>query len=142
VIVTENGTNFILHVPGARKAEIAPLMAYRGLTFSTSASTRENAVLFSIGNPYSLADLAEPNSPTLGAYRQQIDLSRALDGKGTTRLPPGREFGITKRPRSIICSREKAASTGISRAWGKPQPPSLIAMSAKRNACWSFARRR
>jgi hypothetical protein len=38
--------NFILHVPGARKAEIAPLMAYRGLTFSTSASTRENAVLW------------------------------------------------------------------------------------------------
>jgi SNF2 family DNA or RNA helicase len=91
VIVTENGKNFILHVEGARKSEIAPLMAYRGLTFSTSASTREHAVLFT-PNPYALADLADPASPTLGAYRRQIDLSRALDGKGTTRLPPGREL--------------------------------------------------
>jgi SWI/SNF-related matrix-associated actin-dependent regulator 1 of chromatin subfamily A len=91
VIVTENGKNFILHVPGARKTEIAPLMAYRGLTFSTSASTRENAILWTV-NPYALADLAEPDSPTLGAYRKQIDLSRALDGKGSTRLPPGKEL--------------------------------------------------
>lgn len=89
--VTENGQNFILNVPGARKAEIAPLMAYRGLTFSTSASTRENAVLFST-NPYALADLADPDSLTLGAYRKQIDLSRALDGTGTKRLPPGKEL--------------------------------------------------
>lgn len=92
MIVTENGSNFILHVPSSRKQDIAPLMAYRGLTFSTSASTRENAVLFSIGNPYALADLASPDSPILGAYRQQIDLSRALDGVGTKRLPPGREL--------------------------------------------------
>jgi len=91
MIVTENGQNFILHVPSTRKAEIAPLMAYRGLIFSTSASSRDKAVLWST-NPYSLADLAEPDSPALGAYRKQIDLSRALDGRGTTRLPPGREL--------------------------------------------------
>jgi SWI/SNF-related matrix-associated actin-dependent regulator 1 of chromatin subfamily A len=93
VIVTENGTNFILHVPSTRRDEIAPLMAYRGLTFSTSASSRENAVLFSTGNPYALADLASPDSPTLGAYRRQIDLSRALNGPDYSRYcPPGREL--------------------------------------------------
>jgi len=91
MIVTENGANFILHVPSTRKSEIAPLMAYRGLVFSTSASSKDNAVLWST-NPYSLADLAEPDSPTLGAYRKQIELSRALDGVGTRRLPPGREL--------------------------------------------------
>lgn len=91
MIVTENGANFILHVPSTRQSEIAPLMAYRGLVFSTSASTRHNAILWST-NPYALADLAGPDSPTLGAYRRQIDLSRALDGRGTTRLPPGREL--------------------------------------------------
>lgn len=89
--VEENGQNFILYVGAARKADIAPLMAYRGLTFSLSASSQENAVLWST-NPYALADLAEPDSPTLGAYRKQIDLSRALDGIGTSRLPPGKEL--------------------------------------------------
>src|SRR5574338_175038 len=89
--VTENGTNLILHVPSTRKADIAPLMAYRGLTFSTSASSKDNAVLWST-NPYALADLAEPNSPILGPYRRQIDLSRALNGIGTRKLPPGREL--------------------------------------------------
>jgi SNF2 family DNA or RNA helicase len=64
-------------------------MAYRGLTFSTSASSREKAVLFS-PNPYSLADLAD--CPELAPYRKQVDLSRALDGVGTHRLPPGREL--------------------------------------------------
>lgn len=91
MIVTENGTNYILHVPSSRRSDIAPLMAYRGLVFSTSASTRDNAVLWST-NPYALADLANENSPQLGAYRKQIELSRALDGKGTKRLPPGREL--------------------------------------------------
>jgi SWI/SNF-related matrix-associated actin-dependent regulator 1 of chromatin subfamily A len=91
MIVTENGANFILHVPSTRRLEIAPLMAYRGLVFSTSASSKDNAVLFTT-NPYALADLAEPDSPTLGAYRRQIELSRALDGIGTKRLPPGKEL--------------------------------------------------
>lgn len=92
MIVTENGQNFILHVPSIRKDEIAPLMAYRGLVFSTSASTKDNAVLWST-NPYSLADLAEPNSPTLGGYRKQIDLSRAEHGPDYARFcPPGKEL--------------------------------------------------
>lgn len=91
MIVTENGDNFILHVPSAQKQEVANLMAYRGLTFSTSASSREKAVLWAT-NPYALADLADDSCPKLRGYRKQIDLSRALDGKGTSRLPPGREL--------------------------------------------------
>ena len=89
--VEENGDNFILYVEAARQSDIAPLMAYRGLTFSTSASTRQNAVLWSI-NPYALCDLAAPDSPKLGPYRRQVDLSRALDGIGTRKLPPGKEL--------------------------------------------------
>jgi len=89
--VTENGNNFILHVPSAQKKQVANLMSYRGLTFSTSASSREEAVLWST-NPYSLADLADPTCPKLAAYKRQIELSRALDGIGTRRLPPGKEL--------------------------------------------------
>ena len=89
--VVENGKNFVLKVPSARKAEIANLMAYRGLTFSTSASSRAEAVLWAT-NPYALADLANGECPTLAPYRQQIELSRALDGKGTRKLPPGKEL--------------------------------------------------
>lgn len=91
MIVEENGANFILRVPSAQKKEIAALMSYRGLTFSTSASSRNEAVLWGT-NPYALADLASPSSPILGAYRREVDLSRALDGRGTVRLPPGKEL--------------------------------------------------
>lgn len=87
----KNRNAYILEVPSAKKSEIANLMAYRGLTFSTSASSREKAVLFS-DNPYSIADLADENDPELGPYRRAVELSRALDGKGTTKLPPGREL--------------------------------------------------
>jgi SNF2 family DNA or RNA helicase len=89
--VSENNGNFILRVPSAQKKDIAGLMAYRGMIFSTSASSREAAVLWS-PNPYSLADIAGEDMPTLGAYRKQIEKSRALDGKGTSKLPPGREL--------------------------------------------------
>jgi SWI/SNF-related matrix-associated actin-dependent regulator of chromatin subfamily A-like protein 1 len=89
--VSENGQNFILHMPTSNKKEIANVMAYRGLAFSTSASSRDEAVLFSL-NPYSLADLADVSMPVLGPYRAQIEKSRALDGVGTKRLPPGREL--------------------------------------------------
>lgn len=89
--VTENGDNFILRIPSAQKKIVADQMAYRGLTFSTSASSREEAVLWAT-NPYALADLADETCPKLAAYRREIDLSRALDGKGTLRLPPGREL--------------------------------------------------
>jgi len=91
VIVEENGSNFILRIPSAQKKFVADQMAYRGLTFSTSASSREEAVLWAT-NPYALADLADETCPKLAAYRREIDLSRALDGKGTLRLPPGKEL--------------------------------------------------
>jgi SWI/SNF-related matrix-associated actin-dependent regulator 1 of chromatin subfamily A len=132
VIVTENGSNFILHVPGARKSEIAPLMAYRGLTFSTSASTRENAVLFSMGNPYALADLAEPHSPTLGAYRRQIDLSRALDGIGTKRLPPGKELWDFQKATLDYLLARKGGIDGDQPGLGKT--PTAIAYCNEREA--------
>ena len=132
MIVTENGDNFILHVPAARKSDIAPLMAYRGLTFSTAASTRENAVLFSIGNPYALADLAEPTSPQLGAYRKQIDLSRALDGRGTTRLPPGRELWDYQRGTLDYLLARKGGIDGDQPGLGKT--PTAIAYCNEREA--------
>ncbi len=89
--VEENGKNFILRVPTSDRKEIANLMAYRGLTFSTSASSRHEAVLWT-SNPYSLADLADEALPTLGPYRAQIEKSRALDGIGTRKLPAGKEL--------------------------------------------------
>jgi SWI/SNF-related matrix-associated actin-dependent regulator 1 of chromatin subfamily A len=92
VIVEENGKNFVLRVPAASKEAIAGLMAYRGLAFSTSASSRQEAVLFAVDNPYALADLADIDLPTLGPYRDKIEKSRALDGVGTRKLPPGREL--------------------------------------------------
>jgi SNF2 family DNA or RNA helicase len=85
-----SGDFFVLEVPAAQKAEVASLMAYRGLAFSLSASDREKAVLFS-PNPYSMADLAT-DCVELAPYKTQIDLSRALDGVGTRKLPPGREL--------------------------------------------------
>lgn len=90
--VFKNQNYFVLEVPAARKAEIAELMAYRGAVFSTSASSREKAVLFS-ENPYAFADLADPvECPELAPYQREIDLSRALQGNGTGRLPPGKEL--------------------------------------------------
>ena len=89
MIVTKHNNHYVLEVPAARKAEVANLMAYRGLTFSTSASSREKAVLFS-SNPYAVADMGE--CPELAAYKTEIELSRALDGVGTTKLPPGKEL--------------------------------------------------
>lgn len=83
------GEFFVLEVPAAQKKEIAGIMAYRGATYSTSASSREKAVLFS-DNPYAFADI--PGCAELAPYKAQIDLSRALDGKGTRKLPPGLEL--------------------------------------------------
>lgn len=82
---------YVWEMPQANKAEIVRAMAYRGMTFSKSASSRERAVMFS-ANPYSVADLADVDDPDLGEYRRAIELSRALDGKGTHRLPPGKEL--------------------------------------------------
>lgn len=85
-----NNGLYVLEVPKANSAAIAELMAYRGLTFSTSASSREKAILFT-NNPYALADLAD-DVPELSAYHKAIGASRALDGKGTLKLPPGLEL--------------------------------------------------
>lgn len=86
-----SGDFYVLEVPKAKRADIARLMAYRGLVFSMSASDREKAVLFT-PNPYALADLANGECPELDPYRKQIEASRALDGIGTHRLPPGKEL--------------------------------------------------
>jgi len=86
--VLYNNGNYVLQVPSLQKDEVASLMAYRGLTFSTSASSKEYAVLFS-NNPYSVCDLAE-GVPELQSYRDAIEASRALDGKGTKHLPAGK----------------------------------------------------
>ena len=88
--VEANNGHFILRVPAAQKAMVADLMAYRGLAFSTSASSKSEAILFS-NNPYSLADLAS-DCPALAGYYEAIGLSRAPDGVGTTKLPPGKEL--------------------------------------------------
>lgn len=81
---------YILYVPETSKAEVAALMAYRGLTFSTAASTAKQGVLFS-NNPYSVCDLAS-DVPELAAYKANIEASRALNGVGTKKLPPGKEL--------------------------------------------------
>jgi len=91
--VWQNGANYICEVPTGPdvKKLIADMMAYRGVTFSTAASSREKAVLFAT-NPYALADLANPDCPGLAPFKRMIDLSRALDGVGTRKLPPGKEL--------------------------------------------------
>lgn len=131
MIVTENGANFILHVPSTRRAEIAPLMAYRGLVFSTSASSRDNAVLFTT-NPYALADLATEKCPQLFPYRKQIDLSRALDGRGTLRLPPGRELWDYQKATLDYLLARKGGINGDQPGLGKT--PTSIAYCNEREA--------
>lgn len=131
MIVTENGANFILHVPSSRKLDIAPLMAYRGLVFSTSASTRDNAILWST-NPYALADLASTDSPVLGSYRKEIERSRALDGLGTIRLPPGRELWDFQKATLDYLLRRRGGIDGDQPGLGKT--PTAIAYCNDREA--------
>ena len=103
--VWANAGHFILEVPRERKEEIAKLMAYRGLTFSTSASSSQKAILWT-NSPYGLADLAE-DCPELAPYRDAIDASRALDGIGTMKLPPGRElWGYQKATLDYLLARK------------------------------------
>lgn len=129
--VTENSGNFVLHVPSTKKKEIANLMAYRGLTFSTSASSRDKAVLWS-NNPYSLADLAEEDCPKLHAYRKQIDLSRAVDGQGTSRLPPGLELWDYQKATLDYLLGRGGGINGDQPGLGKT--PTSIAYANERNA--------
>lgn len=123
--VEDNGRYFILRVPRARRADIANLMAYRGLAFSTSASSTNEGVLFS-DNAYALADLAAPDCGRLEPYRREIEASRATDGKGTTRLPPGKELWgyqkasfdyILKRGGGILGDQPGLGKTPISLAY-------------------------
>lgn len=127
--VTENGDNFVLHVPSAQKKQIANLMAYRGLTFSTSASSREKAVLWST-NSYSLADLADPTCLKLAAYKRQIELSRALDGVGTRRLPPGKELWDYQKATLDYLLARKGGINGDQPGLGKT--PTSIAYANER----------
>lgn len=96
---------YVLEAPTSNRKEVAKAMSYRGMMFSTAASSRLQAVLFS-RNPYSIADLASADDPDLGAYKREIELSRALDGKGTHRLPPGKElWGYQKAALDYLLKR-------------------------------------
>jgi len=111
--------HYIMEVPASRREDIASLMAYRGLTFSTSASSREKAVLFT-SNPYAVADIADPATcPDLAPYRAQIDLSRALDGVGTKRLPPGVELWDYQRATLDYLLARKGGINGDQPGLGK-----------------------
>lgn len=118
MIVTENGPNFILKVPTSKKEIVANLMAYRGLAFSTSASSRDEAVLFST-NPYALADMATEDCKQLYPYREEIEKSRALDGKGTKRLPAGVELWDYQRATLDYLLARKGGINGDQPGLGK-----------------------
>lgn len=88
--VFRNKDYFILEVDKTAKDTIKEHLAYRGLVFSTSASNAEKAILFT-ENPYALADLGA-GVDGLDPLARAIEASRALDGKGTWKLPPGKEL--------------------------------------------------
>lgn len=131
MIVQENGPNFILRVPSINKNIVADLMAYRGLAFSKSASSRDEAVLFSL-NPYALADMATDDCPQLTPYKKQIELSRALDGKGTTKLPPGIELWDYQKATLDYLLKRKGGINGDQPGLGKT--PTSIAYCNEREA--------
>lgn len=131
MIVQENGPNFILRVPSINKNIVADLMAYRGLAFSTSASSRDEAVLFSL-NPYALADMATDDCPQLTPYKKEIELSRALDGKGTTKLPPGIELWDYQKATLDYLLKRKGGINGDQPGLGKT--PTSIAYCNEREA--------
>jgi len=118
VKVEFNPTNgaYILRVPFKQKDEVASLMAYRGLTFSTAASKRDEAVLFS-NNPYAVCDLGD--LPELAAYRLNIEASRALNGVGTKRLPPGKELWPYQRASFDYVMRRGGGIVGDQPGLGK-----------------------
>lgn len=127
----ENGSNFVLRVPRTFKRDIPALMAYRGLTFSTSASSKESAVLWS-NNPYSVADLADEDTPSLASYKSYIDLSRALDGTGTKKLPAGKELWPYQKATLDYLLARKGGIDGDQPGLGKT--PTAIAYCNEREA--------
>jgi SNF2 family DNA or RNA helicase len=84
------------------------------------------------GQPLCARRSSRPDSPTLGAYRQQIDLSRALDGKGTTRLPPGRELWDYQKATLDYLLARKGGIDGDQPGLGKT--PTAIAYCNAREA--------
>lgn len=126
-----NSDHFILEVPSAQKKEIANLMAYRGLVFSTSASSREKAVLFSM-NPYSIADLSDGTDAKLKPYKDQIDLSRSLKGTGTVKIPPGEELWDYQKATLDYLLARKGGINGDQPGLGKT--PTSIAYCNEREA--------
>lgn len=123
--VYKNKDYYILEVPRAEKDFIAGAMVYRGLQFSKSASNNERAILFST-NPYALCDLANPaDCPELAPYRARIDASRALDGKGSTRTPPGKELWAYQRATLDYLLRRGGGINGDQPGLGKT-PTSIV----------------
>lgn len=131
MIVETRGKNHIVHVPSSMKKDVAKLMAQRGLTFSMSASTRNKAVLWS-SNPYALADIAPVDNPSMGALRAEIDLSRALNGNGTRRLPAGKELWDYQKATLDYLLARKGGIDGDAPGLGKT--PTAIAYCNEREA--------
>lgn len=128
--VSYNNGNYILHVPSIRKDEVASLMSYRGMTFSTSASSRDEAILFST-DPYSVCDIAD-GVKELDPYRAAIDASRALNGRGTHRLPPGKELWDYQRAALDYVLERGGGILGQQPGLGKT--PTAIAFCNEREA--------
>lgn len=128
MIVEHNASNgaYILRVPFEKREEVAALMAYRGLTFSTAASKKNEAVLFS-ANPYSVCDLGD--LPALASYRANIEASRALTGVGTKMLPPGKELWPYQRASFDYVFRRGGGIVGDQPGLGKT-PISLAFVNA------------
>lgn len=85
-----NQNHYYVEVPRTQKSAVADLMAYRGLTFSMSASSGDKAILFS-DNPYALADLP-CDDVMMTKLRSDIEASYALSGSGKYPVPPGKEL--------------------------------------------------
>lgn len=116
-----SGDYFVLEVPKANRQAIASLMAYRGLTYSTSKSSPERAILFTT-NPYALADMADENCPELMPYKERIEASRALTGTGTRKLPPGCELKDYQKAALDYLLMHGGGLAGQEMGLGKRQP--------------------
>lgn len=83
---------FTVHVPRGEKDLIRELMNEHGLDFSTSASTIENACLFTRDRyaAMSYADYATPAARNeFGDFLKPLEMSRALESKRKAKTPAG-----------------------------------------------------
>lgn len=99
---------FILNVPRPT-TEIKMLVEDFGLDFSTSATTTNNAVLFT-KEPYCAASFFEYGTPAakgqLQALITQVEASRALDNRGHFRVPADKElWGFQKASLAYALAR-------------------------------------